>query len=275
MFDWSRFRRLAAAHWAEQRKAYAWFIGVGMILHIVLLIISLSGKNGFMSLSTDGQAAMYFVGMFSLAPIFAGRYFQQMARRQSALLVLMRPASVFEKWLLAVLVVVLAYPLAYSVAFYSLNIPAWLVAHAQAQQFFIDEAARIKLAGPEAGYDLGRLTISSFQLFLPSSRQLTWSGILLNIVALSSLQAFAIFGSLYFRSAPFIKTLFAAFLMLLAMILVGTVFEANSELVFGYWHSDRPMSGFQRALFPLLWIAIPLLLWLSTFLALKEREIAP
>lgn len=274
MFDSKRFLRLAAAHWAEQRKSYAWFIGVGIILHIVLLIILFAPEYGFTALKSNGQGVIYLGGLFLLAPIFAARYFQQMAHRQSALLLLMRPASVFEKWLLAVLLVVVAYPLAYTAAFYLCNIPAWMFAHSQAQQF-LSEYAQKKVLDGNVNYRLDSLKLSEFRLFFPFSGELKRSDLAELALTLTSLQAFAIFGSLYFRKSPFIKTLAAGFMILLATILVATVFKTNADLLLAYWSSERPMSDFQRVLFPLILIAVPLLLWFSTFLALREREVAP
>lgn len=274
MFDAKRFARLARAHWAEQRKAYARFLGVGIVLHIVMLIIVFASENPYLKLRTEGQGATWFFGLFVLAPIFAGRYFQQMGRRESALLVLMRPASVFEKWLLAVLCIVVAYPLAYTLAFYLVDVPAWLVAHGQATRAAA-ESARLVAAGENVPYPLRDIKLEDYALFVPISAKMTWEDLAQVMVFLTSLQAFALFGSLYFRGSPFIKTLFAGFLALLALMLVAAVFKGNADLLFDYWHTERPLSGFQSFAFPIVWMLVPLLLWLSTWLALREREVSP
>lgn len=274
MFSLRRFLRLAAAHWAEQRRGYLWFLGVGIMLHVVLLIIIFANKDGYQTLSTTTQATIYYSGLFLLAPIFAGRYFTQMARRQSGLLVLMRPASSFEKWLLAVLFIVVAYPLSYTFAFYLCDVPAWLIAHAKVVRYLAEHASLVA-AGTDTQVGIYRLELSNYALFHPLSDGMTVADLLQIGVVLSTLQAFAIFGSLFFRNAPFIKTLFAGFLIMLAIIFLSAALKTTPDLLFDFWESERPMSGLQLILFPALWVAVPLLLWLSTYLALREREIAP
>ena len=81
MFDPNRFLRLARAQWAEYWRTYAWFLGIGVIVHLVLLLVILSGSGGFRILTHDGQGAFYFTGLFLTAPLFAARYFQAMGRR--------------------------------------------------------------------------------------------------------------------------------------------------------------------------------------------------
>jgi hypothetical protein len=269
MFNFDRFLRLAGAHWAEQKRNYLWFLAMGMMLHIVLLIIIFAVEDGYRTMTSDGQGVIYFAGLFLLVPIFAGRYFQQMSRRQAGLLVLMRPASVFEKWLLAVVCIVVAYPLAYTLAFYLCDIPAWLIAHASVARDLASNPA------PDPNSPLRDLKIEHYRLFHPLIDEMTWKDLLQIVVILSVFQGFAVFGSLYFRTIPFIKTLFTAFLLMLIMILLSAVFEANTDMLFGFWDSQRPMSPLQKIVFPTLWVVVPLLLWLSTFLVLKEREIAP
>lgn len=261
MFNWQRFLLLANAQWAEYRKAYAWFIGIGIMIHFVLLLIIFIDSNGFRSLSTDGQGVIYFCGLFLTAPIFAARYFQLMSKRESALIILMRPASVFEKWLLAFFVVALIYPVVYTLAFYICNIPGWLIAQAQGQ--IITTASYAEKYSSE-----------KFELFFVL-KHVKNSGDLVGIaLSLTVLQAFAVLGSLYFRAMPFIKTLLFAFFILLVSIFVTVFFNGRVDSLFNYWGSQRALSGAQQITYPFMWISLPTLLWLSCYFALKEREVA-
>lgn len=261
MFNLSRFLLLANAHWTEYRKAYAWFVGIGIMIHFVLLLIIFIDSNGFRNLSTDGQGVIYFCGLFLTAPIFAARYFQLMSKRESALIILMRPASVFEKWLLAFLLVALVYPVVYTLAFYICDIPAWLLAKAQAQSVTADPIY--------AKYDPEKYELFFVLKHVKNSGDLT--GI---VLSLTVLQAFAVLGSLYFRAMPFIKTILFAFFILLASIFISVLCNSRVDSIFNYWGTDRDLSALQQFIYPFMWISLPLLLWGSCYFALKEREVA-
>lgn len=261
MFNLQRFLLLANAHWAEYRKAYAWFIGIGIMIHFVLLLIIFIDNSGFRALSTEGQAAIYLSGLFLTAPIFAARYFQLMSKRESALIILMRPASVFEKWLLAFLVVALLYPVIYTLAFYICDIPAWLIAQAKAQIILTDN--NTEKYDPE-----------KYELFFVL-KHVENIGVQVEIaLSLTVLQSFAVLGSLYFRAYPFIKTILFAFFILLVSIFITILFNSRTDSIFDYWSSGRSLSGLQQFMYPFMWISLPMLLWLSCFFALKEREVA-
>lgn len=261
MFNWQRFFLLANAHWTEYRKVYAWFIGIGIMIHFVLLLIIFTDGSGFRTLSTDGQKIIYFCGLFLTAPVFAARYFQLMSKRESALIILMRPASVFEKWLLAFLVVALLYPLVYTLAFYICNIPGWLIAKAQAQLVLTPEYT--EKYNPE-----------KFELYFVFTHFKNIGDLVEIALSLTVLQAFAVLGSLYFRAMPFIKTLLFAFFILLVSIFVTVFFNSRVDSIFDYWGSYRAMSVSQQFMYPFMWISLPTLLWLSCYFALKEREVA-
>jgi hypothetical protein len=179
---------------------------------------------------------------------------------------------VFEKWLLAILVVVIAYPLAYTLAFYLCNVPAWWLTHGAMEQLAAKHASDLLTGAMPEG---NAIDLAQYALFHPRSDEMGWAELLRTGVVLSVFQAFALFGSLYFRNMPFIKTLFAGFLIMLGMMLLSAMTGADSGLLFGFWESQKSMSPLQSFLFPALWFAIPSMLWLSTFLVLKEREIAP
>lgn len=272
MFELRRFARLASAHWAESWRRYAWFLAAGVLLHLVISIICFANKLGFTAFDTDGQTGLYVVGLFVLTPIFAGRYFLPMSNRASALLALMRPASVFEKWLLAVLIVAVLYPLAYTLAFYLINVPNHWLAFAQAKQAALQQA--LDFAKHPVGDKPHAFKPEKYTLMLPWAIFDNWRKAAGMILWLGSLQGIAVFGSLYFRTVPFIKTVLACLLLMLASVLLSTVFDSRPDLVLGYWEHQRPLSSLQKIFYPALWLAFPSLFWLANFLALKEREIA-
>ncbi len=263
MFDLRRFLSLANAHWMEYRKAYAWFIGIAIMIHFVLLLIIFIDGYGFRELTTDGQGMIYYCGLFLTAPVFAARYFQWMSKRESALIILMRPAAIFEKWLLAFLVVALLYPAVYTIAFYVCDIPAWLIAKAQAKLQLVLATEYVPKYDPE-----------KYELFFVFRHVENAGNLIAIALSLTVLQAFAVLGSLYFRAMPFIKTILLAFFILLVTLLITALFNSRIDSIFEYWGSERLLSSTQQFMYPFMWISMPTLLWLGCYFALKEREVA-
>jgi hypothetical protein len=274
MFDLRRFLRLAVADWVENRRAWAWFLFAGIVVHFLLVLVLLANDNGYRMFDHDGQQSVFLAGLFTTAPIFAGRYFQAMARPGPALLALMRPASAFEKWLLAVLVVAVAYPVAYHLAFFVCDLPATLIARAQAATALVELDAPSLVRGEVREYQRASLQPDKFALFaVPGT--IDARGWLAIVLSVTSLQAFAVAGSLIFRRMPFIKTLLAGFLVLLACLLVSIAFDSRPDAFFGYWTNERmTWTAAQSVVFPIAWFLVPGLLWLCAFLALRERELA-
>lgn len=269
MFDPKRFLRLARAQWAEQRRAYLWFIGIGVMVHFVVLLLLMSlGRVATNSLlAKDGQLAIYLVGLYLTAPIFAARYFIAMSRPDAAGVLLMRPASVVEKWLLAGVVILVAYPLAYTLAFQVCNVPAALLAQAAHEAY---------LLSPEAKSDDQALLayMGEFGVMAPWKAFEHWRALLTIVLSLAALQGFAVLGSLYFRTMPAIKTVLVAFVLLLVILLVTGLADARPDHFLGYWEESTEAIGWRGVFHPVAWFAIPGLLWLGALFALREREVA-
>lgn len=272
MFESARFRRLASAQWSESWRTWAWFLAIGILLHFLIVLGSLLLEDGFHVVSTEGQGTLYLLGLFTTAPIFAGRYFQAMARRESAGVLLMRPASAFEHWMLAVLVVAILYPLAYSLAFYVCNLPAWLVARDLAGIAYAEAVAEAQAMGRTA--QAWSLEPQQFRLFLPSDWLFHRDSALPLVLLVTGVQAFAVLGSLVFRTLPFIKTLVLGVgLVVLSVLLPGIVGGAPGEF-FEFWDRDMHRDPLQWWLYAIAWFAVPALLWLASWQALREREVA-
>ncbi|HTA64052.1 MAG TPA: hypothetical protein VK753_00985 [Xanthomonadaceae bacterium] len=271
MFELRRFTRLARAHWAESWRRYAWFLAAGVLLHGVISIVCFAEEDGFTAFDTHGQTGFYFTGLFVLTPIFASRYFLPMSNRASALLALMRPASTFEKWLLAALTVAVLYPLAYTLAFYLIDVPDQWLASAQARHQALHLAQEIARHPLRNGVDPFK---PDYSLVAPWAMFGNWREAVGILLLLCSLQGIALFGSLYFRTVPLIKTVLSCLLLLLVCVLLSSAFHSRPDLVLGYWDRQRTLSSLQEILYPTLWLVFPGLFWLAGFLALKEREIA-
>ena len=250
MFASPRFVRLVRAHWAESWRRYAWMFGVAIILHFVILAIGFSDDNLANGMSRNGQEGVYFFGWFVLATVFAGRHFQAMSRRDSAVLFLMQPASAIEKWLLAVLVIVIGFPVAYTAAYYVCDLPAVAL-------------ARMQLASTKAAGEM--------LPFLPWRDVPAWQWVSTGLVTLQ-LQGLAVLGSLYFRKSPFIKTVVASFGCIMLIVLIASRGSGDPDLYLGFWRSPGDVTSSQRVLIMGAWLGTPLLLWLASLFALQERE---
>ena len=261
-FSWARWRRLARAQWAEQRPQYLAHLLVCGMLYIALLLFLL-GVSGFSAFQTPVQVSLYLGGLFLTGFVFAGRYFGAMAHRESALLAMMRPASVFEKWLLCAVVVAMAYPLAYSLLFLAISWPVQQVVIA------VRSALEPQTFKPE-----------DYALFVPLAkmavRQATpvpqQAGFL---VAFWALQAFAVAGSLYYARASLLKTLALGFALFVLTALVCSVAGVRGEVLLAWWSSRGavPRDAGVHAINALLWIGLPALLWLQAYVHLKEKEL--
>jgi hypothetical protein len=223
---------------------------------------------GYQALDRDGQAGMYALAMFLTGIVFAGRYFSAMASRGAALVLLMRPAAKIEKWLAALLICVVAFPFAYTVVYTLVNLPIAWVARAVANGAFL--AGEIP-GHTQASLDAAWSTFRPWDMF-DEPRMMPEL-----LAMLGTLQGFALLGSLYFRTYPFIKTIVAAFVLLLLLMLVGAFSGGNASLFFEYWDCpcpNRHIASWLHVFLPVAWVAIPALTWGACLAALGEREAA-
>jgi hypothetical protein len=261
-FSWPRFQRLARAQWAEQRSQYLGHMLVVGMLYVVLLLF-LMVVSGFSVFRTGAQSVFYFAGLYLTGFVFAGRYFVAMAQRESALLALMRPASVLEKWLLCVLVVAVGYPVAYTLLYLAVSWPVQQLAVA-------GQAAMAATSFAPADYAL-------FVPFWPAAyRQAPAAAPQMGLlVGIWALQAFAVAGSLYYQRATMLKTLALGFGLFVLTGLVCSIAGVRLEVVFAWWSERRAvrLDAGVHAINAVLWIGLPTLLWVQAYLHLKEKEL--
>lgn len=264
MFDLLRFRRLAAVHWAEHGRGYLWFLGIGVAVHACVWLLLTSGGS-HAERYDDSTQILTFVGGYLLSSLlFAGRYYATLARPESTLTFLMRPASAPEKALLAFLVVAMLYPLAYTLAFQVCNLPGALIGEA-ARDVVIESKERAGL-----GSYLEHMTYGPFFPFAADISP--WFELDL-FLSSTALQALVLAGALYFRRMAWLKTLVALFvLVVIAIPLLATLTDAAPGQLF--WSQSR--AGPTPVLLAwkwVLWLGVPALFWASTYFLLREREL--
>ena len=261
-FDINRFGRLLRAHWAESWREYAWFAGALVMLDLIAIAISFSTESShvFWPFQYKGQATWYMTGLSLSAVIFAGRYFKYLLNPGASLIALMRPASVFEKWLMAFLVISIFYPLVYSMIYTLLNYPAVQVAKALATQ-----AADCKGCSTDFRFYFPLLTSDLTENPLVSQ--------LFSFICLSSAQALIAGGTVYFKRSPVLRTVFGAFLLFVISAWIGSTPQSGT-FIRQYGEDMMPYGTTEYVLSWGLWLGLPVLLWTALFFHIKEREVA-
>ncbi len=255
MFDPRRFGRLAAVQWTEHRREYLWFFGIGIAVHACSWFVLTEAGMRPELYDLGEQFFVYWLGYAVTALIFAGRQVSMLARPESALTWLMRPASGFEKFVLMLLMVMVAYPLLYALAFQVCNLPATALAVA---------ADNAREAAPSERY------MGPYLPFATAVRPAEEMG---NFLIVNTLQAVVLAGLLYFRGLSWLKTLVAVFvLVVIALPLLVSVTDANPRtLIPGL--VDVPGGFAVDAWRWTLWIGVPGLFWTSVYGFLRDREL--
>lgn len=271
VFNWSRFALLAKAHWAENRSGYMGFFFVLAAVYFVVMLVGIPMSSGDM-FDIRGQYFMYYFGLIVSGYLFASRYFKGLQQRGSGLVLLMQPASTFEKWLLAVLWILVLFPALYTLLFQVMTFPAREVAKA------------VYSYGESAGY-LATLD-ERFEHFIPFVQHtrlddLTAFHQCTFWIVYIAATAFALLASLYFRSASTIKGLILLLVLFLLSGLLGNLFAGKTTLfILGFWFEVGEAALYRQGFGAgfvfnviLFWFVMPLLLWVASFFGLKERDV--
>jgi hypothetical protein len=271
--DAARFARLLRAHWAESWRGYVWFAVVAAIADLIFLFIlfgSSSRNSTFYSLQFQEQIGWYATGLFATGIVFAGRHFMQLANPGAALIALMRPASHFEKCLLAFVCVGILFPLAYTVGYSLLNYPAVQLA----KHLYVapDVCKGCQPTIPDFNFYVPFLTTGVKQAAADGSR-IFFRMQLFSVLVLWTLQALVLGGTVFFKRSAILKTLLLLFFLAVALLWAQSMPQLGA-----FWSGiDEelvPYSAFESGLSLAQWVVLPLLLWAALFFHIKEREVA-
>ncbi|MES2951310.1 MAG: hypothetical protein V4858_22495 [Pseudomonadota bacterium] len=270
-FDVARFCRLWRAHWAESWRDYAWFAGVTAIVDLVFIafFFSTESRSSFSTFRFGGQVAWFTCGLFASGSIFAGRYFKQLASPGSALTMLMRPASLFEKWLLAFIYISLLFPLAYTLGYCLLNFPVVQLAKALYEPI---SCASCKPSEVDFSFYLPLLTLGAQKSTAVEAAaffrlEIFW------LLLLWSVQALVSGGTVFFKHSAVLRTILFYFLLAIGLTWLGA---APRPGVFWYQAVDEIIAHdtVEYVFSLVLWAGLPLLLWVVVFFHFKEREVS-
>ncbi len=249
-----RFWQYTRAHWSEKKRPYFWhFAVICMIYFLILMMIN----NKY---ETITQASSYYNGLITTGFVFSLRYFSSLAKPESGLIELMRPASSLEKWLLSVIITMILYPILYTVLFLLMTAPiSWL--SMQEHKQYAD----------------------SYKLFIPlreiifynSHNMMTVKEQIPLWLAFWGINSYALVTSVLFKRLPIIKSITLAFIIFLIFLVFATVATPDIGYIIDYWFDSEIYLPHSRAfiLGLLWWVVSPLLMFFANFFALKGRDL--
>lgn len=249
IFKLSRFWQLCVAKFGEKKRQTGWFIAVIAMIYFLLVVLIIVDEHVY---TLEAQMFFYFVGLLTTGFIFSVRYFSDFSQQNSALIAIMQPASNFEKWLLAVITVVVIYPVIYTVIYLLITVPASLWPDISE----INETDILFL--PFANYFIA----DAFD-FMPC--WLTYQAIC----------AYSLMASVKFKKYSLLKTFVLLFCLFLLFFLFTTLFDTKLE-VFIFYFSKYMLKGSAQihvANF-LFWLFPSLILWVASYYAFTKRELS-
>ncbi len=256
IFYFPRFWQYARAHWSEKKRPYFWHFAIIVMIYFLILMMANH------SYRTINQSQLYYTGLIITGFIFSLRYFSALAKPESALLELMRPASSLEKWLLAIIITMILYPVIYTVLFLPMTAPlSWLSMQKHSQHY-----------------------ADSYQLFIPLREiiftayyedALTAKGQMPFWLAFWGINSYALVTSVLFKRLPIVKSVVLAFFLFLIFLLLGLSVKADLEKFTQYWFDSKTyIPNTQAFILGLLWwIVAPLLMFFAGLFALRGRDL--
>ena len=268
-FSPRRFARLARQYAREHGRGWAVAaLALGVLLALLAVMVLSIGSYG-QGMQSGSQAGFYYTGLLLSGYLAAHRLHGVWRSREAALVYLMRPAAVFEKWLLAALLALLVWPLIYSVVYgvaaqvgYGLAVGAYeeMLRHGgnwsrppDASDYALFVPLR-QLKNAPGLVAQGMLALASAALMGYAAATLTWFG----------------------RHAALRALLLLIALGLITLALLAGLGNSSSwgRVLFDAWLRPRPLPLWASLLAAAFWLGVPALLWLASWRALREKELA-
>jgi hypothetical protein len=187
----------------------------------------------------------------------------------ASLITLMRPASIFEKWLLAFVVISILFPLVYTVGYLLMNYPAVQLAKASyIAPPLCDECSHVE---HNFGFYMPFITAEMVKTSAEALRFFKMQ--LFYLLFLSAGQAVIAGGTVFFKRSPVLKTVLILFIIGIFMAWIGCAPQLG---IFASLNDDVlvPQGVTEYGLSIGLWLGLPVLLWAALFFHLKEREVS-
>ena len=254
MINLTHFTLLLKRQWFENLKA--WLVGTAAIIAILtfLFVLAWHWRTSF---NGDTLHGIFLLLLFGGGGVFMSAILKDLGNKQKGIWFLILPASAVTKLTIALVYGIMLYLIAYFALFYGAKVlVVWF------------------LVPPG-------LSWGNFDLFKNNFYQFLFTFV--------SFQSVILLGSVYFNKSPFLKTL--------VLIIAGLFIASNGnslllKLITGESTitSNIPLDSFQfvyhneniyvyssdvtrYAVSFLLWVIVPISLWLITWFRLKEKEL--
>ncbi len=246
IFHLPRFWQYARAHFSEKKCAYFWhFVIISMLYYPASKLLY---SNTF--LANRLHILLYFIGLFFTGGVFTLRYFAGLSKNPSAITLLMQPASCFEKWLLAIVTILLAYPVCYSLCFTLMT----------AIEFGGEHPLVTELWLPLFG-------VYNPQLHALNENIAYW-------VMYAFIMGYALATTIQFKRFPIIKSISLGFALFLVCLWMQITIQPDGTVI-GFFFAGNRIEGISVWLVGIIvWVIPPVLLWAASFRALKERDLS-
>lgn len=272
-FSPRRFARLARQYAREHGRGWAVAaLALGVLLAL-LAVMALSISSYGHGMQSGPQVGFYYTGLLLSGYLAAHRLHGVWRSREAALVYLMRPAAVFEKWLLAALLALLVWPLIYSAVFAVVYGVAAQVGYGLAVGAY-EEMLR------HGGNWSRPPDAADYALFVPLRQLKNAPGLVAQgmlALAYAALMGYAAATLTWFGRHAALRAL----LLLIALGLITLVLLAGlgngsrwGYVLFDAWLRPRPLPLWASLLAAAFWLGVPALLWLASWRALREKELA-
>ncbi len=278
---WARWWKLVKLYWVENSRQY--ILALLAIGGLMLLAFSLSFfTKGSKPMNPGFQALFYLVGLYFVGCLYGSLIFSELNRKREAIQYLLLPASHLEKLFCGLFFGVFLFFIVYNALFYLLDIP--LVKLENSINW------KIYLASKEPLSQYSPLEVFSPMEFKGHKQGEGYNNESIILLLLYfSIQSAYILGSVYFTRYNFIKTTIVLLLLGFACFLFfDNIFGRSlptgisSKGLFRWGFNDpetnRPRwvllsPGVESILLFVVEWSWPFLLWLVTFLRLREKQV--
>ncbi len=248
-FSFKRFNLLVLKHWADNKKRYTLSLLALFGLLIACFVLMLVAEE--QPLTRGTREATYFLFLFPAGTFYASLYFRDLASASKGSNFLLVPASSFEKLLCSILYTVLLFFVAFTAAFYLVDI------------LMISISNNIfPVSGKEPPVNIFDITAIKFS-----------SGMGISLLAFFfAVQSIFLFGAVYFRKYSFLKTIISGFVIFFVLFcLAYFVFHRlYPDVEAFHLVSDRTV---QIISFIIVYATAPLL-WTASYYRLKRKQVA-
>jgi len=267
-FNHSRFNLLVVKHWADNKNRYGLSVLAFMGLLILWFLLTILTGDAD-PIGIDVQLASYFVLLFGAGTFYASQYFSDLGSKTKGSNFLQVPASTFEKILCSLLYNIVLFFVAFTAAFYLVDILMVSLTN-----YFLDSDETVRKASVANVFSLMNMKFSD--------------GSNVNLLLVYFLvQSVFLLGSVYFEKFSFIKTIISGFVVcFIVFFLIYFLYEflpkgeySNAFLTSYRVHAGDNIHVIQlpgwlaRLVWYLVMYTIAPFLWIVTYYRLKEKQV--